>query len=217
MTKLRKLGRIAHRAVLLYLAVFTVPAALSFAVIDAFPEFGRALLSAVPSWPKLTAVWLAAVLYFCACLALSPRFRERFLPGLAGFRERDEREEFVTAKAARGVFLATLACLLGVGVLGLVQPSVYEYERFEGPVPASRRLGQWWVRDKKPVERVSGMWIGLGSPVASGLPRSTSRIEGSELYFVDGGPIAPEYSRFMFALAALQVLLFHLFARRVRG
>ena len=71
-------------------------------------------------------------LMFLLCVAFDAGFRERLLARIAGFSERDEREELVTAKAARAVYLVTLAGFLAAGLFSMVRFNVFAYTRWAG-------------------------------------------------------------------------------------
>lgn len=69
--------------------------------------------------------WMTLSLYFSLRLLFSPEFRADVLPKLTFFRERDERELLIAAKATRNTFLATLALLLFMFCLSAFQVAVY--------------------------------------------------------------------------------------------
>jgi len=61
---------------------------------------------------NLGFIWILSIAYFFLTLLFYGTFRESILSALAGFKERDEREQLVTAKAARATFLFMLAVQL---------------------------------------------------------------------------------------------------------
>ncbi|MBI4055994.1 MAG: hypothetical protein HY399_00395 [Elusimicrobia bacterium] len=58
---------------------------------------------------QLGLLWILCVAYIPLALLFYRNFRESLLSRLAGFRERDEREQLVTAHASRATFLLMLA------------------------------------------------------------------------------------------------------------
>jgi hypothetical protein len=122
----------------------------------------------------VTFLWVLTLAYFPVALVFSHRFREKFLPQLAGFAERDEREEAITATAARHTFLITLALqlvflVMSFATVGLVrtpdghgtlsvgfglssQAFNFVQHRAPGPdnaakspPPVDTTVDQWWI------------------------------------------------------------------------
>ena len=219
MGKSNRVLAFAHRAVLAYMAVFTIPALLAFLLVDQTAGAARVLESLGLAWMGLMSLWFLSAAYFCGCLVLSGGFRESLLTKIAGFKERDEREEIVTAKAARSVFLMTLGCFIAAGLIGMVRVNFFSYTRWQdGRVPPLVKVGRHELRKGKISEQGFAFWPSVGIPTAQEpLPDITEREAGGAQYYYGGGFVfEPEVSRTFFAIAALQVLLFHLFARRVR-
>ena len=209
-----------HKAVLAYLAAFTAPALLAFLLSDLPAKGARVMERLAPAWGALTCLWFLCAVYFCGCLVLSRGFRETLLTRISGFRERDEREEIVTAKAARSVFLVTLGCFIAAGLAGMIRLNVFSATRWEsGRVPPLAKVGPYELRKGQVSKKGFVMWPSIGIPAARPpRPQYTEREAGGALYYYEGGYIfGPEVSRTFFALAVLQVLLFHLFARRLRA
>ena len=61
---------------------------------------------------NLGFLWILSAIYFFLAIVLNRGFRESLLARLAGFKERDEREQSVTGHAARNSFLIVLATLV---------------------------------------------------------------------------------------------------------
>jgi len=219
MGKFDKVLAFLHRAILAYLAIFTIPALLAFFFLDLTVRFARIMENLTPIWMWLMSLWFLSAAYFCCCLILSGGFREALLTRISGFTERDEREEIVTAKAARSVFLVTLGCFIAAGLIGLVRLNVFSYTRWQGDrVPPLVKVGPYELRKGEVSKRGFVIWPSIVIPRARApYPEFTERTVGSTQYYHEGGCVfGPEVSRLFFAMAALQVLLFHLFARRVR-
>jgi hypothetical protein len=198
----------------------TPAALLAFLALERTVGGARVLERLAPAWGWLMGAWFLSGVYFCACLVASAGFRERLLARLSGFQERDEREELVTAKAARAVFLATLGCFIAAGLAGMVKINSFSYTRWRGGrVPPLERVGPYELRRGEVEKKGFLMWPSVGIPgEAVRFPELADRAEGGTQYvYASGSLFGQEVARTFFALAALQVLLFHLFARRVRA
>lgn len=218
MGKTARLLSLLHRGVLAYMVLLAAPALLGVLLAGRWPGLAEGL--ATKAGNLALALWSFSAVYFCACLVLSPSFRERLLARAAGFAERDEREEVVTAKAARSVFLMTLGGLVAAGLAGMVRMNVYAFTRWKGgAVPPLVKVGPHELRRGEVERRGFIMWPSLGLPDARpARPRSAEREVGAAQYYVESGSLfGPEVPRLFFGLAAVQVLLFHLFARRLRA
>lgn len=66
-------------------------------------------------------IWLMAVLCLISSLIFFENDRNRVLLKLAGIRERDERESFITGIASKSTFLSTIALLILLLFLSLIQ------------------------------------------------------------------------------------------------
>jgi len=85
-------------------------------------------------------------------------------------------------------------------------------------VPPLVKLGPNELRKGQVDKRAFVMWPSLGLPNANGpRPDFVDREDGATQYSYESGSIfGPEVAQTFFALALIQVLLLHLFARRVR-
>ncbi|MBI3288765.1 MAG: hypothetical protein HYZ74_04525 [Elusimicrobia bacterium] len=208
-----------HRIVLTALFSLSVPMLLGLFLANLTPGAARAMEAVAPVWGWMMALWSASALYFLGCMAFSTGFRERLLTRIAGLNERDEREEIVTAKAARAVYLVTLAGFMAAGLLGMLRVNIFEYTRWKGDVvPPLVNVGPYQLRKGEVAKKGFVMWPSLGLPkVSAPYPEFVERERGSTQYFYESFSIfKPEVARTFFALALIQVLLLHLFARRVR-
>lgn len=68
---------------------------------------------------NLGFLWVLSLVYIFLALVFYREFRESLLARLAGFKEGDEREELVTAHAARTTFLLMLAVQIVLLVMSL--------------------------------------------------------------------------------------------------
>lgn len=62
------------------------------------------------SWNLM--LWFAVLTFFLVLIVVVPKAREHTLRRLANVKERDEREEFITGKAARVTYIATLSLMI---------------------------------------------------------------------------------------------------------
>ena len=208
-----------HRAVLTVMVVLTIPAFGSLFLGNLTARTAGIMENVMPVWGWMIGVWSASIVYFCFCIIWSTGFREALLARLSGFSERDEREELVTAKAARSVYLVTLAGFLAAGLFGMLRVNIFEYTRWAGEsVPPLAKVGPYELRKGTVAAKGFLMWPSLGLPAASAPhPRSTEIERGNTRYYYEWESIfEPEVARTFFALALIQILLLHLFARRVR-
>lgn len=210
----------AHRAAVTSAAVLTVPAFSSLFLANMTPGAAGLMERLMPAWGWLIGAWSASVAYVCGCLVFSTGFRESLLARVSGLSERDEREELVTAKAARSVYLVTLAGFIAAGLIGMVRFNVFAYTRWEGDhVPRLEKVGPYELRRGTVARHAFLMWPSLALPVDRQIPPAGTEVErGPALYYYEGGSVfGPEVSRTFFALALIQILLLHLFARRARA
>ena len=57
-------------------------------------------------------VWFVALIGYLVALVLIPTLREQVLTRLANIKERDEREEYITGRAARTSYISTMSLLI---------------------------------------------------------------------------------------------------------
>lgn len=68
------------------------------------------ILWEILSWNLIT--WFVVLILFLVMLVVFPLAREKTLKRLANLKERDEREQYITGKAARTAYIATLSLLI---------------------------------------------------------------------------------------------------------
>ncbi len=78
---------------------------------------------------NLGFLWILSLLYVFLALLFYKAFRESLLARLAGFQESDEREQLVTAHAARNTFLLMLAIEIVFLVMRLTSFHLVRYEK----------------------------------------------------------------------------------------
>ncbi len=73
----------------------------------------------------ILALWMGLALFLSLRLTLSEPLRDAVLTRLTFIRERDEREELLTGRATKATFLMSLAVLILLFGLSVIQVSVY--------------------------------------------------------------------------------------------
>jgi hypothetical protein len=67
------------------------------------------------SWELLSwnlMLWFTSLIIFLILLVVHPETREKTLKRLANLKERDEREQYITGRASRSAYVATLSLLI---------------------------------------------------------------------------------------------------------
>lgn len=137
--------------------------------------------------------WMSLSIYLSLRLLFSRELRAEVLPKLVLFKERDEREVLIAAKAARNSFLTTLALLIFLLCISAFQVAIYR-------VPAEQA-----INGKNGMISL-GMNIGLSQ-------KSTLASEGTTDYVrYDGLPISN--SAIVLFLILWQLGSYNYFARR---
>lgn len=115
---------------ILKIFLFGLPVAIIMAIFSSNIDMSRANDgSALDLYNSLSGLvfglWMLFSLYLSLRLLLSAEFRSHVLPRLTLFKERDERELLITARATRNSFLTTLALLIFLLCLSVFQMAVY--------------------------------------------------------------------------------------------
>lgn len=71
-------------------------------------------------------LWFIVLFLFLVCLIIAPTVREKTLTRLANLKERDEREEHITGKAARSAYISTLSVMILCLFLSMFNVSLYK-------------------------------------------------------------------------------------------
>ncbi len=74
------------------------------------PKVFTIILWNVLSWNLM--LWFAVLIVFLVLLVALPKVREKTLRRLANLQERDEREQYITGKAARAAYISSLSILI---------------------------------------------------------------------------------------------------------
>lgn len=140
-------------------------------------------------------LWFATLILFMIGLIIFPAIREKTLRRMANLQERDEREEYITGRAARASYLATLSLTLFFLFLSMFN---FSYSKLEKTSP------------DKPGHNIS---IGFGYHFFGDVvtenknEKGVSRIFDSTNYTLSG-------STLLILLLGWQLLIFNLNARK---
>lgn len=74
-------------------------------------------------------LWILALAAYLLLLLLSTEVRNKTLARLANLKERDEREEYITGKAARATYLATLSLTLFLLFISMLNVNLSSIEK----------------------------------------------------------------------------------------
>ena len=111
--------------------LYGLPVAIGLAVFSSYitfqhlSEYSQPVQSLYNFSGFIFGAWISFSLYLSLRLIFSSQFRDNILLRLSFFKERDEREEFVSAKATKNTYLVTLALLICFLCLSVFQVSIY--------------------------------------------------------------------------------------------
>ncbi|MCM2281335.1 MAG: hypothetical protein NDI61_05745 [Bdellovibrionaceae bacterium] len=167
----------------------------TIAEIGSFGPKENRLLSVlweILSWNLMA--WFAGLIAFLILLIFSHGARESTLTRVANLKERDEREEYVTGRAARAAFISTLSLIVFLLFISIFQlqitrlPAEQAHNGKTGTIQIGLKLNLW------------------DPPVES--PSSDNR----QLFASTGLPLSK--SSLLFLVLAWQLASFHWVARR---
>lgn len=141
-------------------------------------------------------LWFATLILFLIGLIIFPAIREKTLRRLANLQERDEREEYITGKAARASYLATLSLTLFFLFLSMFS---FSYAKLEKTSP------------DKPGHSVS---IGFGYHIFADVVKDTQKEKGVSPIF-DSTNYTLSGSTLLLLLLCWQLIIFNLNARKL--
>lgn len=127
------------------------------------------------SWNLI--LWFVVLIVFLISMITIREVQERTLKRLANLKERDEREQFITGKASRAAYLATLSllvCLLFFSIFTLNIQRVPESEAVNGKRGTVSIGLQFKLLDKPQIETNGA--TGLTSFESKGIPLSKTAI-----------------------------------------
>ena len=212
-----------HQGMLIYFGIGLCLAVANPLLIKTIPFAGTASL------PEkigivLLSLWLISVWYFLGSLLFSQELRNRIVGTVSNIQERDEREEFVTGRAAKEVFLVTLAGFIAVGIWGMSTVNILFILHKEGdslktekaipfigmalPVEWSETVHKAWVQ-QNPGEKLE-----YKDAKDKFIPIYGNLTNGSMYEILLVPPQNPKLSRIMLLCALLQIVLFKLFVWR---
>ena len=77
------------------------------------------------SWNLI--IWFSLLAVFICLIVFHTKTREQVIRRIANIKERDEREEYVTAKASRAAFMASLSLLLLLLFISIFNVNITKY------------------------------------------------------------------------------------------
>jgi hypothetical protein len=141
-------------------------------------------------------LWFVVFMGFMVSLIVIPSVRENTLRYLANLKERDEREEYITAKAARSAYIATLSLTLFFLFFSLFS---FHYSTLTKVTP------------DQPGHSVT---VSFGYKVFAESATTLPAVQGASPVF-DSTSYALSGSTLLILLLAWQLLIFNLSARRL--
>lgn len=239
--KTKKILKRLHWGILGFFGAGLLFAVLSPLLFRMFPSLGAAALLA-KTGAAVCVIWMLSAWYFLGSLLFSPGLRNRLIGNISAVKERDEREEWITGRAAKDVFFVTLAGLLAVGIWGMSTVNVFFiHKQTPGLKPDARFTGKTFTVPTDydaPKTEAFFPFIGMSFPVEwpertfktwvqqnPGDKREYKEVRSREIVLsgaLSAGrsytillepPINPKLSRIMLLCMLLQVGLFHLFAK----
>ena len=141
-------------------------------------------------------IWFVTFILFIISMTIIPEIREKSLRCLANLKERDEREEYITGKAARSSYVATLSLTLLFLFFSMFN---FHYSKIEKSSP------------DKPGHSVT---IGFGYNFFSETVTKTQTPDGVTPIF-DSNSYALSGSTLLLILLGWQLLFFNLSARKL--
>lgn len=138
-------------------------------------------------------LWFATLIVFLFILVVAPNVREKTLRRLANLQERDEREQYITGKAARTAYISTLSLMIFFLFF-----SIFSLRVFTTPKTATTK-------------HQASVSIGLHFGVLDKTPVET-RTEGKILFESNDIPLSK--SAIILILLSWQLLSFNLAARK---
>lgn len=193
-----------HKVILWYLAIVTpvmLPVYLYVylkyrkGVEDTVSYQAQGFLGAM--FNNLGFIWILSVAYFFMALVFYPSFRERLMSRLAGFKERDEREELVTAKASQRTFLLMLSFQIVLLIMTLTNISMVRQPDGHGVVQVGIGL--------KSTKHFS-LFTGVEAPKVD--------IDAKGTMEVGGYLLPPNMFMVFLILIMVQIFSFRLFSQR---
>lgn len=141
-------------------------------------------------------IWFAALILWMIGMVVVPEIREKSLRRLANLQERDEREEYITGKAARSSYVATLSLTLFFLFFSMFN---FHYSKLEQTSP------------DKPGHSIG---IGFGYRLFAETVTDKQTVKGVSPIF-DSTSYALSGSTLLLILLGWQLLFFNLSARKL--
>ncbi|MEO8402415.1 MAG: hypothetical protein ABI597_11600 [Gammaproteobacteria bacterium] len=138
-------------------------------------------------------LWFSTLIVYLFILVIAPKVREKTLRRLANLQERDEREQYITGKAARTAYISTMSLMIFFLFF-----SIFSLRVMETPKSATNK-------------HKMSVSIGLQFSLLDETPVETSP-EGKTLFVSKDIPLSK--SAIILILLSWQLLSFNLAARK---
>lgn len=141
--------------------------------------------------------WCLAVVYLFFSIALNERLKNSFVRWLAGIRENDERETYLTGVVSKKTFITVTGALVLLLFLSALQVSIYRFPE-EKRTPGNN--GQ--------------IAIGMGFPLLADSKAQPAPNEQDRVYIVNYKGIPLSAGATLLLITVLQVSAFYYYSRR---
>lgn len=142
--------------------------------------------------------WFSILIVFLISLVLVPSIREKTLTRLANLNERDEREQYITGKAARSTYISTLSLIIALLFFSLFSFKLVKF-------PTGQEINGHGMQ--------ASINIGLQLFNQSQIT-STNTSPTQENVLIDTKEISLSASSVLLILLGWQLLAFHLAAKK---
>jgi len=161
-------------------------------------QFGKSILWQILSLNLM--LWFVVLILFLISLVTMPSVREKTLRRLANLRERDEREQYITGKAARAAYISTLSLMILFLFFSMVSFQI-------SAIPKDQAVNGHHT------EVSIGIHFSFLEKKNDGILNQTPK---NKIYF-DSNKIVPSASTILLFLLCWQILIFNLTARKELG
>jgi hypothetical protein len=166
--------------------------------IQGFVKFIHEVLS----WNFI--IWFATLFIFLIMLVVFPVARENTLKRLANLKERDEREQYITGKAARASYIATLSLMIFLFFMSIFSLHIYHFSN-ANDVSENGKGHHWEI----------GFNVGFSlfdKPEINNNPITHNTLSKSEIF--NSEKITPSKSAMILILLLWQLLIFNITTRK---
>lgn len=141
--------------------------------------------------------WCLAVVYLFFSIALNENLKNSFVRWLAGIRENDERETYLTGVASKKTFITVTSILVLLLFLSMLQVSIYRPKE-----------------EKQTSDSNGQIAIGMGLPLLSNTKTLPASNEQNRAYIVNYQGIPLTSGATLLLIIVLQLGAFYYYSRR---